>query len=270
LGSRWAWAEGRDGGRVIEYVVPASIGQHSLIYTDQYGDRRRRPIDEARAAAEERSLWMLPPPIAFAPEQALRAAKAHYSEVRLWLHPATRLLEDRPVHRPLHAKLLLIGYSAGASRGTILLIRSATMSRRTLLLHAGILQGKVAVGLAFRLEGEWGLTDLVPELVHVPLSLIELKEREFPEAPCNHSLVIRGAVHDPAERTLTVTWTDEAGDLPPWKLTYCDVELAQSAAPPVAPIVVTSFVLQPSSAEVILHVHGQAYAVPILVTDLVA
>jgi hypothetical protein len=79
---------------------------------------------------------------------------------------------------------------------------------------------------------------------------MDLKEREFPEANRNYALVISEAVHDPAERKLTITWTEEARDLPAWRLTYNGTDLAQSAAPPAASIVVIPFVLQPSSAEV--------------------
>jgi hypothetical protein len=270
LGRIWAWSHDGGPGRVVEYIVPESLGPNSLSYSDQRGIRRRRPLGEARAAAEERSLWMLPPPVAFAPRKELLAARAHFGEVRLWLHPATRLLEDRPVHRPLHAKLLVVGYSTGGLRGTMLLVGSANMSRRALLLKAGAQQGNVEVGLGFRLAGDWTLTDLVPELVQVPIGLIDLHEREFPQAPPNYGLAVSGAAHDPAESKLTVTWSEAARELPPWRLTYSGAELARSESPPMAPVVVTPFILQPASAEVILHVGGQEFAVPILVTDLVA
>ena len=103
-----------------------------------------------------------------------------------------------------------------------------------------------------------------------PSSLLELREREFPEVARNYALVIQEALHDPANRTLTITWSKDAQEIPAWRLTYCGSELSQSAAPPAESLVVNNFVLQPSSAEVVLHVDGREYSVPILVTDLVA
>jgi hypothetical protein len=270
LGRLWAWSQEGDSGRFVEYLVPTSIGSNTLGYSDQRGNGRRWPINDVHTAAEERHFWMLPQPIAFAPKQALEAAKSRFADVRLWLHPATRMLEGRPVHRPLHAKLLLIAFSVGTSKGALVLVGSANMSRRALLLKAGPGQGNVELGLAFQLEGSYSLIDFVPELVCTPSSAMELRERDFPEAARNFAMMIETAIHDPAECTLAVTWAESATDLPAWRLTYCGNEIAQAATPPSGKLLINDFVLQPSSAELVLHVDGREFPVPILVTDLIA
>ncbi len=270
LGRLWAWAQDSDAGRFVEYLVPTSISSNTLGYFDQQGNGRRWPISDVQTATEERNLWMLPQPIAFAPERALEAAKSRFADVRLWLHPATRMLEGRPVHRPLHAKLLLIAFSVGTSQGTLVLVGSANMSRRALLLKAGPGQGNVELGLAFQLEGSYSLIDFVPELVSVPSSALELRERTFPDVARNFAMMIETAIHDPAERTLAVTWAENVPDIPAWRLNYCGNEIAQAATPPSGKLFVNDFVLQPSSAELVLHVDGREFPVPILITDLIA
>lgn len=270
IGKLWAWAQDTDTGRVVDYLVPTSIGSSTLGYTDQQGIGRRRPLADAQAAAERRDFWMLPRPIAFAPTAALEAATSRFADVRLWLHPARRMVEGRIVHRLLHAKLLLVAYSVGASRRTLVLVGSANMSRRALLFKAGPGQGNVELGLAFQLEGSYSLIDFVPELVYAPKSALELQERQFPQVARNFALMIETAIHDPAERTLAVTWTESVTDLPAWRLTYCGNEIAQSTTPPSGNLIVSDFVLQPSSAELVLHVDGREFPVSILVTDLIA
>lgn len=206
----------------------------------------------------------------FAPRKAIEAAKSLFADVRLWLHPATRLFEGRPVHRPLHAKLLVINFSSENKRGSLVLIGSANMSRRALLLKAGPGQGNVELGLAFRLSGSPTLLDFVPELVSAQSTALELQEREFPEADHNYALLMENVVHDPTDRTLVVTWAKDAHEHSGWHLTYCGREIARWSATPATQLVVNDFVLQPSSAEVVLHIKGREYSVPILVTDLVA
>jgi len=149
------------------------------------------------------------------------------------------------------------------------------MSRRALLLKAGPAQGNVELGLGFLLEGSHTLIDFVPELVFAPSSALDLKEREFPELAKNYAMLIEQAIHDPVKSTLVVTWAQNVHDVPPWRLTYCGNEIARSLSPhtgqlPNDKLVVRDFVLQPSSAELVLHVQGSEFPVTILVTDLVA
>lgn len=270
LGHLWAWASEVDGTRVLEYLVPHSIGRHMLNYTDQDGQGRRWPIKEALEAVEERQLWVQPRPVAFAPRNTIGEAAQQFGDVRLWLHPATQLIEGRPVHRPLHAKLLVVAYQTENSTGTLVLMGSANMSRRALLMQAGPGKGNVELCCAFRIDSAHTLRDFLPELVYAPISMVELNEREFPELGPNLALAIDQAIHDPREGTLHVTWSAEAEDLTRWRLTYNGRELAKSDAAPTESLVVSEFVLQPATAEVILHVDDKEYPTPILVTDLIA
>lgn len=270
LGRLWTWSYEQDGARILEHLVPTSIGPNTINYIDEVGNGRRWNLDDVREAIEVRALWMQPPPMAFAPRNAVAGASERFSEVRLWLHPATRLLEGRPVHRPLHAKLLVVGYRAGRSRSTLVLMGSPNMSRRALLMKAGTGQGNVEVALAFRLNASASLRDFVPELIYAPASAFDLQERDFPELGPNYALAIDEAIHDPATKTLQVTWSAEASTLPQWRLTYDGRTLAASETPPRVPVEVDEFSLKPATAEVVLHVGGQEYPAPILVTDLVA
>jgi hypothetical protein len=270
LGHLWTWAYESDGARVLEHLVPTSIGPKTISYIDSEGNGRRWSLEEVREAIEERSLWMQPAPRAFAPRNAVTAAADRFSDVRMWLHPATKLLEGRPVHRPLHAKLLVVGYRAGRSRSTLVLMGSPNMSRRALLMAAGAGQGNVEVAVAVRLSTSASLREFVPDLTYAPASALDLQEREFPDLGRNYALAIDEAVHDPAARTLTVTWSAGAQTLPAWRLTYDGQTLATSEAPPGAPVTVGEFSLKPTTAEVVLHVEGQEYPAPILVTDLIA
>ena len=268
LGRVWSWAYDDGGTRVLEHLVPTSIARNTLSYIDAAGQGRRWPLDEVLEAIEERTLWMQPPPVAFAPRNALRAATKRFAELRLWLHPATQLVEGRAIHRPLHAKLLLVGFRSGRTKGTLVLIGSPNMSRRALLMEAGPGRGNVELALAFRLDASLSLHDFVQELVSAPTSAFDLQERDFPELGRNYALAIDEATHDPRARDLRVTWSDESADLPTWRLTYDGQELSSSDAAPTGPLQFLDFVLKPSTAEIVLHVNCREYPVPILVTDL--
>ena len=273
LGRLWTWACDDDGTRVLEHLVPTSVGPNTIRYVDDAGQGRRWSLDEVREAIEHGDLWIQPSPVVFAPRNALAAATEQFSKVRLWLHPATRLVDGRPMHRPLHAKLLVVGFRTGRSQGTLVLMGSPNMSRRALLKQAGVGQGQgnVEVAFAFRLASERSLRDFVPELVYAPVSALGLQEREFPELGRNYALAIDEASHDPRDRSLIVTWSSRAADLPAWRLTYDGERLARSeTTPTTTPLAIADFVLKSSTAEVVLHVDGRRYPVPILVTDLVA
>ncbi len=269
LNHLWGWTSGDKENCEVEYLVPTAIGPSTLQYIDCRGESRRSDLQEAVDAADEGEFWMLPKPIAFAPRKSLKAATKDYSEVRLWLHPATQLSSGRPVHRPLHAKLLLIGFRDGEASRTLVVMGSANMSRRALLERAGS-GGNVELGLAFVLDDTIALSDFLPELVSVPAKLLDLKEREFPDLGTNWSEAIVDAVHDPAKRTLLVSWSARAAELPTWRLLYHDQALAASEVPPESSIKVEAFVLQPATAEVVLQVDDKDFSIPILVNDLVA
>ena len=250
--------------------MPMSIGRKTLAYLDEAGQRRRCPLDVVFQAIEDRNLWMQPTPQAFAPPNAVVAARAQFAEVRIWLHPSTRFVDGQPSHRPLHAKLLIASFLAGSSRGTLVLMGSPNMSRRALLMPAGAGSGNVELACAFRVDAEMSLHDLVHDLVCVPSSTLILQDREFPETERNWSLAIDKASHDPRGRSLVVTWSPVAADLPGWSLSYEGEFLADSKAAPTVPVRVSDFVLSPTTADLVLHVNSREYPVSILVTDLLA
>jgi hypothetical protein len=270
LGRLWTWEAEQNGERALRHIIPQALRPNSLDYIDEAGASRRCPLDHATRAIGQRKLWMQPPPVAFAPRNAIAAAAGRFADVRMWLHPSTRLDDGRPLHRPLHAKLMVVGYRAGRNRESLVMLGSPNMSRRALLMKAGPAAGNVEVAVAFRLNAVVTLRELVPELVRIPSSAFELSERSFPELGRNYALAIDRAAHDPIEGSLTVTWSPEAADLPAWRLTYGETLLASASSPPAVPVVVSAFVLKPSTAEVVLHVDGRKFPVPILVTDLVA
>lgn len=266
----WTWSRHGEGTRSIEHIIPASIGPNSISYFDEAGQGRRWPLAEVQEAIEQRDLWMQPQIVAFAPRNTISNATKRFSEVRLWLHPATRLVNGRPIHRPLHAKLLAIGFTSGTSKGTLVLMGSSNMSRRALLMQAGAGLGNVETGLAFRIDAALSLRDFVPELIHAPRSALELKEREFPDHECNHALAIDEATYNPQAHSLVVTWAATAVELPAWRLTYGGKSLAESDTSPITPLTIEPFDLKATTAEIVLHVDGREYSVPILVTDLAA
>lgn len=274
LGRLWAWSRGKGDGRVLDHLIPQSLGAKTLGYADQRGQNRRCPIAEASKALEgplEGRLWCLPAPHAYAPRTTINAAREQVRELNLWLHPATRLSEGRAIHRPLHAKLLTIAYLVGNKRETLVVMGSPNMSRRALLMGASSGMGNVELAVAFKVAGVCRLPDLVPDLVYAPASLVEaLAEREFPELGTNWATAIDHALHDPALRTLSVRFGDEAIQLPAWRLTYDGRQLAVGQARPSEDLSFSDFDLAQSTAELVLHVGSKEYPVPILVTDLVA
>lgn len=268
LGRIWTRSYEEGGERSLEHFVPDSVGPSTLSLIDGTAQRRRWALDKVREDIAQSILWIQPQPIAFAPRNTIAAATKRFSEVRLWLHPSTRLIEGKPLYKPLHAKLLMVGYRSSRSRGTLILMGSPNMSRRALLMRAGPGQGNVETALAFRLDSRVLLHHFLPELTYAPVSALDLQEREFPELERNYALAIEEAIHDPTARTLVISWSAQAADIPAWSLTYAGEQLASSPTPPASPITVAEFDLKASTAEVILHVPGSEYPVPILVTDL--
>lgn len=266
----WTWAWDNEGTCELKHLVPISTGPKMLTYLDESGQRRRCPLDVVFQEIEDRNLWMQPTPQAFAPPNAVVAARAQFPKVRIWLHPSTRLVDGQPSHRPLHAKLLTASFLAGSSRGTLVLMGSPNMSRRALLMPAGAGSGNVELACAFRVDADLSLRDLVHELVCVPRSALILQDREFPELERNWSLAIDKASHDPRGRSLVVTWSPVATALTGWSLSYEGEPIAGSTTAPTEPVTVSDFVLSPSTAELVLHVNSREYPVSILVMDLSA
>ncbi|QUS40609.1 hypothetical protein RPMA_18530 [Tardiphaga alba] len=253
----------------LTYLVPTDLTRNTMAYLDGAGQRRRMPLDQATTSVEDRTLWIQPDPLAFAPRQAIANASDRFSKVRYWLHPASRLVDGRATHRPLHAKMMAIVYRSGTRDTTLIMMGSANMSRRALLLKSGKGGGNVELGLAFAIEGHFELRDFVPDLVHAPPSACNPAEREFPKKDPNFALAIDQASHDPGSKTLHVSWTPMAAALASWRLSYDGRDIASSVEAPSLAVCVKDFTLNPSTAEVILHVDGKDYSAPILVTDLV-
>lgn len=266
----WTWVMECDGVRTLRHLIPTSLGPSTLNYVDESGRGRRCPLEDVRESIERHQLWMQPAPIAFAPRNAVASASRLFSDIHVWLHPATRLDEGRPIHRPLHAKLMVVAYKSRRGRESLVMLGSPNMSRRALLMGAGPGKGNVEVATAFRLDSSVSLRDLVPELVYAPTSAFELQERVFPAMEHNYALAVDQAIHDPVEGTLVVTWSEAAAGLPEWILSYDGSQLASSTLQPIEPLTFHGFVLKPATAEVTLHVNGREFSVPILVTDLIA
>lgn len=165
----WAF-KSNEKDAVLAYRVPTELMRNTMVYLDGAGQRRRMPLDQAIASVEDRTFWMQPDPLVFAPRQTIANAAKRFSKVRYWLHPASRIADGRAAHRPLHAKMLAVAYRSGTDEATLILMGSPNMSRRALLLQSGKGLGNVEVGLAFSIEGRFELRDFVPDLVHVPPS----------------------------------------------------------------------------------------------------
>ena len=177
----WTWAYDNDGTRVLEHLVPTSVGPNTIRYVDDAGQGRRWPLDEVREAIEHGDLWIQPSPVVFAPRHALAAATEQFSKVHLWLHPATRLVDGRPMHRPLHAKLLVVASAQEGRRG-----RSYSWVHPTCRVGhcSGRREWDKVTSRSRSLSASTpslSLRDFVPNLVYAPLSALELQERQFPE-----------------------------------------------------------------------------------------
>ncbi|MGY4828650.1 hypothetical protein ACVNIS_08740 [Sphaerotilaceae bacterium SBD11-9] len=268
IGRLWTWEYQAEGETRHDHLVPTSFGRKEFRYRNERGREVRWPVADARKAIEARKLWMQPEPEACVPKLLLSAAREKASKLRLWLHPSTRLVDGRPQCRPLHAKLLTLGYESAGEAGTLLIMGSPNMSRRALLLAAGA-GGNVEVAVALRVRGLLALPDLMPGVVHAPEGSVSMVDRQFPDATVNHALAVERAVHDAQARTLEVRWSADAARVPGWRLMYQSRMLASSVQPPTETLQVEPFVLQPASAELSLQVEGQAFLIPILVSDLV-
>ena len=266
----WTWAWDDEGTRTLDYLVPISVGPKLLIYLDEAGKRRRCPIYDVYKEIEDRSLWMQEPPQVFLPSNSLSKAHEHFSDVRMWLHPSTRIVDGQPSHRPLHAKLMTVSYQIGKSGGTLVLMGSPNMSRRALLMRAGTGAGNVELAFVFRVEDVLSLRDVVQELVYVPATLLTLYDRDFPQLDRNWSLAVESAIYDPRSCSLKVVWSSVAAELPGWSLSYEGRCVADSKVAPTEQIKICDFVLNPSTAELVLTVNSRGYPVSILVTDLTA
>jgi hypothetical protein len=268
LGRLWCWRHDHDPP-TVEYFVPTRILRTRYEAVDQWGKLQRWSVDEAEEARTSRRTWPVGALEAFAPARILRRV-AERCALRTWLFPATTLHEGLPRHRPLHAKLIVIGFEHARKVRTLIVVGSANLSRAA-LLRSSDEAGNVECGLAFCVEGLRGLQDLAPPLVHVPLGLLELRERQYPEPGHNYGLCIERAIHDPAQASLVVIWDrhcSESVGLPRWELRYGKESLASGERSPAEDHRFERFTLRTDDAELLLLVGDREFSIPILVTDL--
>ena len=254
----------------LTYLTPTELTASRLRYVDAHGTSRQMARADAERYVEEGRLWEAPSPCAFAPPHLVEQVCEKSGGFQLWLHPARRVEEDRPVTRPLHAKLFLITARRGSRYETFVLLGSPNASRRALL--AGPDEGcNIEAAIAFVLDGELSLAELVPELVACAPEQVSLTDRDFPAAPRNLALLVQSAVHDATERTLCVSWAHE--EPPPeqgWTLLYRDQPLVSGGALPSTPSLLSDFTLSPASCELILRSKDTDFTIPITVLDLAA
>ncbi len=269
LGRLWAFKP-ETTSPSLTYLAPTGLTTNRLRYLDEHGSSRQMARADAERHVEEGRLWEAPPPSTFAPPHLVEQARAKSGNFQLWLHPARRVEEDRAVTRPLHAKLFLVTIRRGSRHETFVLIGSPNASRRALLSSPDE-GGNIEAAVAFVLEGELSLAELVPELVACTPEQVSMADRNFPAAPRNLALLVQSAVHDAAERTLCITWAQ--GEPPPeaeWTLRYREQTLVSGGALPSTPSLFPDFTLSPASCELVLRSGDADFTIPITVLDLAA
>jgi hypothetical protein len=269
LGQLWCRKE-NGPPLALTWLTPSEVSARLLRFTDAAGVRRQMERAEAETLREHMELWPVGEVHVHAPSALVSAVRSRVRQLQLWLHPARRLEEGRLVKRPLHAKLLLLTSRRGSRTETFVLLGSPNASRKA-LLEGPQEAGNVEAAVAFVIDGEVRLQDLVPELVACEVTQPELHERNFPVLPRNWSVLIREVWHDAATRQLAITW-DAEQEAPPggWQLEYLGQPLASGAQVPHGETIVSGFDLSPTSCEVTLRVEENDYSIPILVRDLVA
>lgn len=268
LGSLWALRTRSEDGEALEYFVPVDVTAGNY-RCDRNGRSRLLPRADLDKAVADGTAWHVGRPRVFAPEGLVKAARAAMGEVREWLYPTPQLVDSRPIDRPLHAKLLTIGFRTGSKQRTLVLVGSANASRMALLATPAS-GGNVEACVAFVLEGEEALNDLAPALVRC-IAPVEWKERTFAIPPPLPSIpFVDEATFDPRTETLTVTWLAKDRTVAPWTLRYQGAELARGTTAPAQPTVVTAFRLAASSCEVVVAAHDGECTFTIVVDDLAA
>jgi hypothetical protein len=269
LGQLWCWRLDLEPEE-LEYMVPTRILRTRFEYRDQRGETGHWSLVDADEARVCKRLWPVGSLAAFAPARALRRASQRSRRLDTWLFPATSLRNGGPDHRPLHAKLIVVEFEHRRASRTLVVVGSANLSRAA-LLRGSEAGGNVETCVAFCLEGRHRLHEFAPELVSVPLELLNLREREYPEFGTNFGLCIEHARHDPGEGTLEVKWDRPRATrvgLPAWELYYGETLLSRGEGAPTEDLRCAEFVLRPDDAELKLRVGEREFAVPILVSDL--
>ena len=268
LGRLWVQRTESEEGVEVAYATIRALTAKGAEITDALGQPRRRPRAELEALLAEGQLWPLADLVVHAPKNIL-AILGKELPLALWLHPAWRIESGKPVHRPLHAKLLTVTTTRRGKTSTLVYVGSANASRKALLLgvDAG---GNVECGVVFRVDDAVGIADLAPDLVSVDPSLVTSQERVFSAARRNLAVCIESAVHDAAGRTLVITFARGADVGGPWALEYDGAVIASGDAIPAEPLTLEDFTLRAHCCELMLIVGEERFAVPITVADLAA
>jgi hypothetical protein len=264
----WIQRSEKDEGIELNYVTLRGVTAKSVELIDASGQPRRRPRQELEAALAKGEAWPLESVVVHAPANVITAIRKEL-ELALWLHPSWRIEAGKPVHRPLHAKLITLTMKRRGKVSTLIYVGSANASRRALLqgVTAG---GNIECGVLFRIDEAVGIGDIAPELVSVDPALVECRDRVFAPARPNLALCIESAVHDAAARTLVITFAKSPPPITAWSIEYDGEVIATGEAIPSAPLIIESFTLRAHCCELSLVIGDERYPVPITVADLAA
>lgn len=275
LGELWARRSKHESGKLLvdhmEYLVPTRITPRRVYYRSQWGKDSQADREPFESALSERQLWPVGEIRTFGPANLLAALREVCGECTLWLFPAQRIERGKPEARPLHAKLLVLGVREEKKVVTYVLMGSANISRRALLLP--LPQANVEAGLLFRVEQELTLSDLAPQLVYCPGTQLSLQERSYPAKGKNPALIVRRAAYHAREQRLEVEWDAAHSPGEIFQLIYPlapEQILFEGSEPPDSSSSWSPFTLELSSAELHVCTSQGRYAVQIEVVDLAA
>ena len=264
----WIQRSDKEDGVEISYATLRGVTAKSVELIDASGQPRRRPRQELEVALANGQAWPLESVVVHAPANVLTVLQKEL-ELALWLHPTWRIEGGKPVHRPLHAKLITLTTRRRGKASTLIYIGSANASRRA-LLQSVTEGGNIECGVLFRVDEAVGIGDIAPELVNVDPALVECRERTFAPARPSLALCIESAVHDAAARTLVITFAQSDRAITTWTIEYDGEEIASGDAIPPAPLVIESFTLRAHCCELLLVIGDERYPIPITVADLAA
>ena len=264
VGRMWAWSAAKSG---VEYHVARRVTANQVETVDSRGINRSLPRALLEEAAKENDVGVVESIKAYAPAGVL-SSLAEKTNLSVWLHPSWRRDGERPLHRPLHSKLLLLSFTTRSKSSTLIVVGSPNPSRGALLSDV-TRGGNVECAFVFLVDEVVSLPEVCEELVACPLELVSLLEREYPAAEPDLGAWVESAVHDAEKRTLTITWaTTGPAALPVWQLEYATAPVASGNGAPSVSTVIESFELRASACEVDLVVGASRWSIPILVADL--
>lgn len=265
IGQLWVLRTSGDSQSLL-YFMPVKQTPRQLRILDAALKERSWPKEDVDEAFAERRLYPAAPLVANGPAKIVELLRTQRT-LRTWLLPTQRFDDDRPVRRPLHAKLLTITSQRRGKLSTHVLVGSPNASARALLHPPPA--GNVELAVVITLDGAWTLPDLAPELIACPAEQLQLSDPSFPASGVNFGRWIADAYHDAHTRELHVVWATDIANLPgPWRLSYLQRILTEGHDPPHGELHVTDFDLSLTSCELTLEVADVCYSVPIRIVDL--